>query len=296
MRTFELGKHMDQDIKNRFKIYGDSVYASLYTTLSDYHKIYMHKNYRISQYNKLTLFALIRNNINYIVSYYIKGSQTDSCEDFEMRTLWRKYSRSLTVKLNKRKINNKLKTAIVVDLLLVIISRICIDNEGDLDHFIFNEDEDMLTTIERIIDKIGYTSFIQELFAQAFIFSILKHIIQVKPSTDIQDHLINMNLVVTQAMTYNAIHLYSSTLNNNVIFNKICSQKIIEFDYKHNENFKFLIEEIINPEYNMIDSMVNVKVFLEAINNYRIYTKDITLDDFKQLEINIKKTKERWNI
>lgn len=279
----KFSKRMDPEVKKKFDKYGELFKQTLLRDLTEINK---HRDIgnRITYENKMQLTSLIKQIPNYLVSYYIKASEydtTDLCIMFD--GVWRSYSKELESKL---KIINKTKkdkteidkTEIVVDYLCILMCVSCISN-GHIDKILYEESESSVDTLKRVIDAVGYSQFIAELYIQFYIMSIFKTIL-------VTDRLYHQYKVVNiprhlDLMEYSLFNKgvgnFHLTFSKNRLFRKMKELKYMIFKKPDDLNkYHNTIAEILNSENDMCKSMEEIRNFLYLINETRVDDKEVT--------------------
>lgn len=282
----KFSKRMDPEVKKKYDKYGELFKQSFLRDLTEVNKD-RDIGQRITYENKIQINSLLKQIANYLVSYYIKASEydsTDLCMMFD--GVWRFYSEELENKLKIKNKTKKDKTNIVVDYLCLYMCRACLGfKESIVDILLYEQNEKSVDTLIRVIDAVGYNTFIIEFYIQMYILSIFKTILV----TDTMYHkykVINVpdHLDLMEHSLFNkGVGNYHLTFSKNRLFRKIKELKYMVFEKPDDLNkYHNTIAEILNSENDMCKSMEEIRNFLHWINETRIDDKEVT---FRGLQI-----------
>ena len=167
----KFSKRMDPEVKKKYDKYGELFRRSFLRDLTEVNKD-RDIGQRITYENKIQINSLLKQIANYLVSYYIKASEydsTDLCMMFD--GVWRFYSEELENKLKIKNKTKKDKTNIVVDYLCLYMCRSCLGfKESIVDILLYEQNEKSVDTLIRVIDAVGYNTFIIEFYIQKVIY------------------------------------------------------------------------------------------------------------------------------
>ena len=266
-------KQTKPEYKEKYKLYGDKLIETLISDIRFCNKIY-YKTDKATPKNLIQIESLLKQTVGYITSYYIRASIEDENDrNIMISGLCKDYSKRVKSMLEMKELKYKNYRELVQNFLCLAMCRACLDNNDYIEAY----DYDMKIHTEdltlKIVHKVGYAYFLNELYVQCYILSIFRSFIlrftmfnNGRTDIDYNDYLYSTILHHTSGN-------YDFPLSKSRLFRKLKEFEHMKFE--STENYGKICDNILKKDNNMCECMENVRNFMENMNKARIDNKKL---------------------